>query len=474
MNERGQGARTSDQILSDINPVVKQVLRNSGYSDEQIAQRILNAETPGHKEYGNYFDMTADNIRGAHLTFVNAGTKYKDDPTNTSKGDKLLEQAGPLGTREELTNQQIIDYANLFPTGVTSATPLQAKKEMFELIQQYYSVSNPDKPQSKTDRSPYNLRKKITTVGIVVPGRKWNRGGEGKEELARQIALANDYLETVGADTGFNPKIIYSNDSRLQGKVHLMPLNKKNQPMFSHWDKGINWESGLSIGGETAAMSGVTYGALKVVPEIGKREIKKTPAALLIAAGAYGGSTAGNKMFNHDVFGMARDFQIPNALNLGFQELLKEDSSIEFIPKGDVYDILNDPVRIMLNRKELNKYYDSVVAGQEMTFKTSAFGYGSKPAVSQGTIDSIFDFMEQSNKMYSKLGGKDPVKIKHEMEKKQRELEQEQQKQQQKKDEEDTKKMQQQIQQKQPQPQSAEEIRLKRRLKEYLAPGAFL
>jgi hypothetical protein len=414
-----------------MNPVAKQVLINSGYTPKQIAERIRNAETPGHEDYGNYFDMTDNNIRGAHVAFTQAGIKYRDK--GKSYGDEYLEKAGALGEKGGLIDKQIIEYSNLFPVNKNNTNPLaseSAHKKMFELIQQYYSKSDPSNPTNGgPKRSPYSVRKKPITVGIVVPGRIWRQSGIDREKLKQQIDLAWDYLESVGIEAGLNPKVVYSNDSRLDGKVHLMPLNKKDQPMFSHWDKGVNWESGLSIAGESAFVGG--GGALgKVLTSSSKKalakKVPKTVDGILIGAAAYGGSTAGNKMFNSDVFGMARDFQLPHALNIGYQELLKDEPSIKFKPKGDSYDILNDPIRVLQNREAIVKYYnEKVLPGHSIGFETSAWGYGSKPILSEGTRDTIFDLMEQSNELYRKRGGTDPLTIaKQQKVEKEKELEQ--------------------------------------------------
>lgn len=236
MNGKRQG-RTDNEILKNMNPVAKQVLINSGYTPEQIAKRIRNAETPGHKDYGNYFDMTDNNIRGAHRAFTQAGIKYRDQ--GKSYGDKYLKGMGALGEKGDLTDKQIIEYSNLFPVNVNNTNPLaseKAHKERFENIQQYYSTSDPLNPtKGGPNRSPYSVRKEPIVVGIVVPGRMWNLGID-KKKLKQQIDLAWDYLESIGIEAGLDPKIVYSDDPRLGGKVHLMPLNKKNQPMFSHWD----------------------------------------------------------------------------------------------------------------------------------------------------------------------------------------------------------------------------------------------
>lgn len=420
MNGRRQGPRTDNEILKDMNPVVKQVLINSGYTPQQIAARIRNAETPEHKDYGNYFDMTDDNIRGAHGAFTQAGIRYRDK--GKPEGDKYLKRMGALGEKGGLTDKQIIEYSKLFPVNVNNTNHLASKsahKDMFELIQQHYSTSDPLNPTNGgPNRSPYSVRKKPITVGIVVPSRIWNQPGINKRKLKQQIDLAWDYLESVGIEAGLDPKIVYSNDSRLDGKVHLMPLNKKNQPMFSHWDKGVNWESGLSIAGGSAIVGGGGAAGKFLTPSLKTgvlaKNVPKTVGGILIGAGAYVGSTAGNKMFNSDVFGMARDFQLPHALNIGYQELLKDNPSIEFKPKGkgDSYDMLNDPIRVIQNRGAILKYYDEEVSpGRRIGFETSALGYGSKPTLSKGTLDTIFDLMEQSNKLYKKLGGTDPQTI---------------------------------------------------------------
>ena len=453
MNRNRQGPRTDDEILKDMNPVAKQVLINSGYTPEQIAKRIRNAETPGHEDYGNYFDMTDNNIRGAHVAFTQAGIKYRDK--GKSYGDKYLKATGALGEKGGLIDKQIIEYSNLFPVNKNNTNPLaseSAHKKMFELIQQYYSKSDPSNPTNGGPKhSTYSVRKKPITVGIVVPGRIWRQLGTDREKLKQQIDLAWDYLESVGIEAGLNPKVVYSNDSRLGGKVHLMPLNKKDQPMFSHWDKGVNWESGLSIAGESAFVGGGGAFAKKALAKkalakealakemfakgltssTGKtgvlaKNVPKTLEGILIAAGAYGGSTAGNKMFNSDVFGMARDFQLPHALNIGYQELLKDEPSIKFKPKGDSYDILNDPIRVIQNRGAIAKYYnEKVLPGRSIGFETSAWGYGSKPILSEGTWNTIFDLMEQSNKLYRKTGGTDPQTIaKQQKVEKEKELEQ--------------------------------------------------
>lgn len=434
MNGKRQGLRTDDEILKDMNPVAKQVLINSGYTTEQIAKRIRNAETPEHEDYGNYFDMTDNNIRGAHRAFTQAGIKYRDK--GTTDGDKFLKKAGALGKKGDLIDEQIIEYSNLFPVNVNNANPRaseSAHKEMFELIQQYYSKSDPSNPtEGGPKRSPYSVRKKPITVGIVVPGRTWRQLGPDKEKLKQQIALAWDYLDSVGIEAGLDARVVYSNDPRLGGKVHLMPLNKKNQPMFSHWDKGVSWESGLSAAGVPYSVGrGVALGkvlAPSLKTGVLAQNVPKTLEGILIAAGAYGGSTAGNKMFNHDVFGMAREFQLPHALNIGYQELLKDEPSIKFEPKGDSYDMLNDPIRVILNRGAIAEYYeDKVSPGRSIGFQTSAWGYGSKPILSKGTQDTIFDLMEQSNKLYTKLGGTNPITIAEQQKAEQEKIELEQQ-----------------------------------------------
>lgn len=419
MNGKRQGPRTDDEILKDMNPVAKQVLINSGYTPKQIAERIRNAETPGHKNYGNYFDMTDNNIRGAHEAFIQAGIKYRNK--EKSDGDRFLEKVGALGKKGDLTDKQIIGYSYLFPVNVNNRNPIASKsahKEMFELIQQYHSTSDPSNPtKGGPKRSQYYVRKKPIVVGIVVPGRIWNQLGPDREKLKQQIKLAGDYLEAVGIEAGLDPKIVYSNDPRLGGKVHLMPLNKENQPMFSHWDKGVSWESELSKAGGSVvvggggALGGSLASSMKATGVLAKT-VPKTPDGILIAAGAYGGSTAGNKMFNHDVLGMAREFQLPHALDIGYQELLKDKPSIKFNPRARGDDMLNDPIRVIQNRGAIAKYYDeNVLPGRSIGFETSAWGYGSKPILSEGTRDTIFDLMENSNKLYKRVGGIDPQTI---------------------------------------------------------------
>ena len=435
MNGKRQG-RTDNEILKNMNPVAKQVLINSGYTPEQIAKRIRNAETPGHKDYGNYFDMTDNNIRGAHRAFTQAGIQYRDK--GKSYGDKYLKGMGALGEKGDLTDKQIIEYSNLFPVNVNNTNPLaseSAHKDMFELIQQYYSKSDPLNPtKGGPNRSPYSVREKPIVVGIVVPGRMWKLGID-KEKLKQQIDLAGDYLESIGIEAGLDPKIVYSDDPRLGGKVHLMPLNKNDQPMFSHWDKGVNWGSGLSIAGGSASVGvggalGKVLTSKVLTPSLKGvlvKNVPKTGAGFLIGAGAYVGSIAGNKMINNDVFGMARDFQLPHALDIGYQELLKDKPSIKFKPrpKGDSYDMLNNPIRVIQNRKAIAKYYnENVLPGRSIGFETSAFGYGSKPRLSKGTRDTIFDLMVQSNELYRELGGTDLLTIQQKVEKEKIELEQ--------------------------------------------------
>jgi len=432
MNGKQQDPRTDDKILKDMNPVAKQVLLNSGYTPQQIAERIRNAETPGHKDYGNYFDMTDNNIRGAHRAFTQAGIKYKE---GKSAGDEFLNRAGALGKKGDLIDNQIIAYSNWFPVNVNNKNPFaseNAHKETFKLMQQSYSTSDPSNPtKGGPNRSPYWIRKKPIVVGIVVPRKMWKLGID-KAKLKQQIDLAGDYLESIGIEAGLDHKIVYSDDPRLGGKVHLMPLNKKNQPMFSHWDKGVNWKSGLSIAGGSALVGGGGAVGKVLAPSVTTgvlaKTVPKSLAALLIGAAAYGGGALGNKMINHDVLGMARDFQLPHALDIGYQELLKDKPSINFQPRprGDSYDMLNDPFRVIQNRKAIGEYYyEKVFPGHSIGFETSALGYGSKPRLSKGTWDTIFDLMEQSNELYRKRGGTDPLIIQQKVEK---EIELEQQK----------------------------------------------